>query len=188
MVKESIASFRKKVVIISQRAPSAKLTRRVLMIGPIRREHELPSTYTNLLVHIVFSTKNRELLIADSWRQRLHEYLGGTVAGLGGTSQGVGGVADHVHLLVALKPVHRLSDFVRELKKSSSNWVKAEFGAELFAWQEGYAAFSLGYSARVPVQNYIGRQEEHHRTRTFRDELIDMLKSYGVNYDERRLD
>ena len=126
--------------------------------------------------------------MADSWRARLHEYLGGTVAGLDGTPQGVGGVADHVHLLVGLKPTHCLSDFMRELKKASSIWVTEQIGVAEFAWQEGYAAFTVSASARDSVRDYIGRQEEHHRQRTFREELVEFLQKSGVAYDERYLD
>ena len=147
----------------------------------------MPSTHTKLLYHLVFSTKDREPLIAPAWRGRLHEYLGGVVAGLGGTPQGIGGAGDHVHLLVGLKPTHCLSDFMRELKKASSTWVVGTSG-QLFHWQEGYAAFTVSASAREDVQRYIARQEEHHRVKTFREELVDFLRKTGVEYDERYLD
>jgi REP element-mobilizing transposase RayT len=93
--------------------------------------------------HLVFSTKNREALIAPEWRARFHDYLGGTVRGLGGFPEGIGGVADHAHLLVGLKAIHCLSDFLRELKKASSTWMHEEIGLGGFAWQEGYAAFTV---------------------------------------------
>lgn len=148
----------------------------------------MPSTHTHLLYHLIFATKKRAPLIADSWRARLHEYLGGCITGLGGVPQGVGGVADHVHLLVGLKPTHRLSDFMRELKKSSSNWVRETLGLAEFAWQEGYAAFTLSASARVSVHDYIARQAEHHRRKTFREELVEFLQKSGVAYDARYLE
>jgi len=148
----------------------------------------MPSTYTCLHYHLVFSTKHREPLIASAWRDRLHEYLGGTIHGLGGVPLGVGGVADHVHLLVGLKPTHRLSDFVRELKKASSAWVPENAGLSSFHWQEGYAAFTVSASARDDVRDYIARQEEHHRHRSFREELVLLLEKSGLAYDERYLD
>ncbi len=148
----------------------------------------MPSTHTNLLYHLIFATHNREASIDTLWRARLHTYLGGVVNGLGGTPQGVGGVADHVHLLVGLKPTHCLSDFLRELKKSSSIWVTDEIGKKDFRWQEGYAAFTVSASARESVQRYIATQEEHHRHKTFREELIEFLEKSGVKYDERYLD
>ncbi len=148
----------------------------------------MPSTHTCLLYHIIFATKNREPVIVPEWLTRLHEYLGGAVHGLGGTPQGVGGVADHVHLLIGLKPTHCLSDFMRELKKSSSVWIADTMNTPDFRWQEGYAAFSVSASARADVQNYIAGQEEHHRVKSFREELIAFLKKSGVPYDERYLD
>jgi putative transposase len=148
----------------------------------------MPSTHTCLLYHLVFATKHREPLISAPMRTRLHEYLGGVVLGFDGMPQGIGGVADHVHLLVGLKPTHRLSDFMRELKKASSGWMNETGGVPNFHWQEGYAAFSVSASARSDVQAYIAKQEEHHRVRTFREELILMLEKHGVAFDDRYLD
>lgn len=108
--------------------------------------------------------------------------------GLGGVSQGIGGVADHVHLLLALKPTHCLSDFMRELKKASSIWVADTVGDSAFHWQEGYAAFTVSVSARASVRDYIARQEEHHRRKTFREELVEFLQKSKVEFDERYID
>ncbi len=148
----------------------------------------MPSTHTCLLYHLVFATKNREPLLSQDWRDRLHEYLGGIVRGLGGVPQGVGGVADHVHLLVGLKATHCLSDFMRDLKKDSSKWVADTAHEPGFHWQEGYAAFTVSASAKQAVRDYIARQEEHHHHKTFREELIEFLQKSGVEYDERYLD
>ena len=148
----------------------------------------MASTYLSLHYHLVFGTKNREPFIAPQWRSRLHEYLGGTIAGLGGFPQGVGGVADHAHLLVGLKATHCLADVLRELKKASSVWVQEQIGMRSFAWQEGYAAFTVSATARDAVQRYIANQEEHHRERGFREELIDMLTKAGIEYDPKYLD
>jgi putative transposase len=147
----------------------------------------MPSTYLSLHYHLVFSTKNREPAIRDAWRSRLHEYLGGTIRGLGGFPEGIGGTADHVHLLVGLKATHCLADVLRELKKASSAWVHDEIGEE-FAWQEGYAAFTVSATAREGVKKYIANQEEHHRIRSYREELIEMLSMAGVEHDTRYLD
>jgi putative transposase len=148
----------------------------------------MPSTYLSLHYHLVFGTKNREPSIAAPWRSRLHDYLGGTIAGLGGFPEGVGGVDDHVHLLIGLKATHCLADVLRELKKASSVWVHEEIGLRSFAWQEGYAAFTVSATAREAVQKYIANQEEHHRVRSFREELIDMLDKAGIEYDPKYLD
>jgi REP element-mobilizing transposase RayT len=148
----------------------------------------MPATFTSLHFHLIFSTKGREPLIAPAWMARLHEYLGGTVRGLDGFPQGIGGVVDHVHLLVGLKATHCLADFMRELKKASSLWVHEEVGVRRFAWQSGYAAFSVSATARNGVRRYIAHQEEHHRRRTFREELQELLQKAGVQFDERYLD
>jgi len=148
----------------------------------------MPSTHTSLLFHLVFATKNREPIILSEWKDRFHEYLGGAVHGLGGVPLGVGGVADHVHLLVSLKPTHCLSDFMRELKKSSTSWVRESFKQPQFQWQEGYAAFSVSASSRDSVRGYIANQEAHHRQNTFREELIAFLQKSGTDYDDRYLD
>ena len=148
----------------------------------------MASTYLSLHYHLVFGTKFREPSIGAQWRSRLHEYLGGTIAGLGGFPQGVGGVADHVHLLVGLKATHCLADVLRELKKTSSIWVHEKIGEESFAWQEGYSAFTVSATARKAVQGYIANQEEHHRTKSFREELIEMLTKAEIEYDPKYFD
>jgi hypothetical protein len=114
--------------------------------------------------------------------------MGGTIRGLGGVPDEVGGIADHAHLLVGLKATHCLADEMRELKKASSVWAHDEIGAGNFAWQEGYSAFTVSPTAREQVRGYIQRQEEHHRTKSFREELIELLEKSGVEYDPRYLD
>ena len=120
------------------------------------------------------------------WRPRIHSYLGGIIRGMNGVAEIVGGVADHVHLLVSLRPVHRIADVMRELKKESSNWAKDNFERR-FEWQEGYAAFTVSPSATNSVRNYIANQEAHHAKYTFVDELKDLLARAGIEYDEKYL-
>jgi len=148
----------------------------------------MPSTYLSLHYHLVFSTKNRERLIAADWRSRLHEYLGGTIRGLDGFPEGIGGTDDHIHMLVGLRATHCLADVLRELKKASSAWIHEQIGLAGFAWQEGYAAFTVSASARPAVRNYIANQEEHHHARSYREELIEMLQRAEIEYDSRFLD
>ena len=148
----------------------------------------MPSTYLSLHYHLVFGTKNREATISLEWRARLHDYLGGTIRGLGGFPEGIGGVADHVHLLVGLKATHCLADVMRELKKASSAWVHEGIGVPAFAWQEGYAAFTVSATSRDAVRHYIANQEEHHRVKSFREELVEMLNKAGIEYDPQYLD
>ncbi len=103
----------------------------------------MASTYLSLHYHIVFGTKNRLPSLDAKWRPRLYDYLGGIVHRLGGFSKRIGGIDDHVHLLVSLKATHNLADLMLELKKSSSVWVHDTLGEKHFAWQEGYAAFTV---------------------------------------------
>ncbi len=107
---------------------------------------------------------------------------------MGGFTEGVGGVADHVHLLFGLRATHCIADVVRDLKKGSSAWMHAEVGVRGFAWQDGYAAFSVSATSREAVRSYIANQEEHHRVKSFREEWIEMLERAEIEYDERFLD
>ena len=147
----------------------------------------MATTFTNLLYHIVFSTKNRAPIIHAGWRDRLHAYLGGIVRTMDGIPIVAGGVQDHVHLLATLKPVHCLSDVLRDLKKSTSVWVHNEIKERSFAWQEGYGAFTVSRSNLPTVRRYIERQEEHHRRRSFQEEYVELLRKHGVEFDERYL-
>jgi len=147
----------------------------------------MPSTHTSLHYHIIFATKHREPQISIEWREEFHAYLGGITNGLGAHAKRVGGIADHVHLLVSLKPTDCLSDFMRELKKSSAIWVKDSKLAH-FQWQEGYAAFTVSASAIASVERYIAHQEEHHKIKSFRDELLEFLEKSHTPYDPRYLD
>ncbi len=144
------------------------------------------STYYSLHYHWVCSTKERRPFIRNDWRSRLHEYLGGTIRGLEGVPLKIGGVEDHVHALIGLKTTHCLADFVRELKKASSTWTASQHERE-FAWQEGYSIFTVSASMRDTVSRYIERQEEHHRKKTFAEELKELLEKHGVEYDPKYL-
>ena len=148
----------------------------------------MASTYLSLHYHLVFSTRERMPMIDDALRSRLHEYLAGAVLGLKGHCRAVGGTTDHVHLLVGLGATHTLADFMRELKKASSKWVRETVPQPSFAWQEGYAAFTVSASGAEEVRTYIAHQKEHHRKRSFREELKSMLDKSGIAYDERYLD
>jgi REP element-mobilizing transposase RayT len=145
----------------------------------------MSSTHLSLHYHLVFGTKNHERLIASDWRARLHAFLGGVIRTLNGVPEAVGGVADHVHLLVGLRATHTLSDVLREIKSVSSAWVHENVGVRSFAWQEGYGALTVSASQLENVRAYIQQQEEHHRTRSFRDEYVALLHRCGVEFDER---
>ncbi len=108
--------------------------------------------------------------------------------GLDGFCQGVGGTEDHVHLLLGLRSTHRLSDFMRELKKSASTWIHQTIGEPSFAWQKGYGAFTVSPTAVPAVRRYIANQEEHHREQSYRDEFVGLLQQAGVEFDPKYLD
>ena len=145
----------------------------------------MPSTHLSLHVHIIFSTKNREPFIANEWRKRLHAFLGGAVRTAQCVPEAIGGTSDHVHLLVGMRAMHRLADIMRDIKQASSKWVHETIGLKSFGWQDGYSAFTVSASQIDQVKEYIRNQVEHHRKRTFKDEYVEFLKRYGIEYDNR---
>lgn len=145
-------------------------------------------TYTNLNYHLVFSTKDRLPIITPDAKPRLYAYIGGIVRELRGELIAIGGVEDHVHILCRLGTAVSLADALRQIKGSSTRWANDELKLDTkFAWQTGYAAFSVSQSKIPNVERYIAEQEEHHLKRGFKDELIDFLKRHGMEYDERYL-
>lgn len=147
----------------------------------------MPSTHLSLHYHVVFSTKERRAAIMPEWRDRLHAYLGGIVREMGAIPEAVGGVADHVHMLMMLKATHRLSDVLREVKGRSSVWIHETLSHPAFAWQDGYAAFSVSADRTPNVTRYIQNQMEHHHNRSFQEEYLEFLKAGAVVYNEKYL-
>ena len=147
----------------------------------------MPQSLARVLVHIVFSTKNRYPFLADkNTRYEMHKYLGGTCNELECPVLTVGGVADHVHILCALSRNLSIAKVVGDIKRGSSKWIKTK-GRMLtkFAWQNGYGVFSVGESEVERVRQYIVGQEDHHRKKIFQDEYRSFLEECGVEYDER---
>jgi len=147
----------------------------------------MPQSLANVLVHIVFSTKNRHpFLIETGIREEMHAYLGGTCNNLDCQVLTVGGVADHVHILCSLSRKISIATLIGEIKRESSKWAKAK-GRMLtkFGWQNGYGVFSVAQSDVEKVRAYIAGQEGHHRKRTFQDEFRSFLREYKLEYDER---
>jgi putative transposase len=147
----------------------------------------LPNTYTKLLVHVVFGTKNRTATIPADLREDFYSYIGGIVRGEGGSLRAIGGMPDHVHLLVRVGPRASISNLMQKLKANSSRWLSRRIRRGSFSWQSGYAAFSVSGSAAGAVMRYIANQQEHHRKRSFREEVIELLDRHGVEYDARYL-
>ena len=147
----------------------------------------MSSTHSNLYVHIVFSTRMREPWLRSEWREPVHAYLGGILKSLDTIPLSIGGVTDHVHILMRLRPTHRLSEIVRQVKRGSSSWIHDHFRRSAFAWQKGYGAFSVSHRDVSMIRRYIERQEEHHRNKTFQDEYREFLAEQEVDFDERFL-
>ena len=146
----------------------------------------MASSYTNLLYHLIFSTKDRQALITDVYQDRLYDYIGGTIRGLGGISLELNGTEDHVHVLAKLRPDRALSDVLRKLKANATGWMNDVFPeVKDFSWQRGYGAFTVSQSNVEEVRNYLRRQKEHHAMTSFRGEFIQFLKANGIEYDER---
>lgn len=136
--------------------------------------------------HLVFSTKHREPWLANDIRRRIQDYLGGIIRSERGKVIEIGGVSDHVHILFGWRTDEKLSTLVRNLKANSSRWIHETFPAlRGFAWQEGYSIFTVSQSQVGKVRSYIQKQEEHHRIKTFRNELLEFLRSHNVEFDEK---
>lgn len=143
-------------------------------------------TYSQLLLHIVYSTKARKPWITADVAERLYPYMGGIIRTEKGTLYDIGGVEDHVHLYLKWRPHGSLSDLMRTLKARSSKWVHDTFPAlREFAWQEGYSVFSVSKSQEDAVKKYVANQPEHHRKEDTKSELLRMLRLHGVEFDER---
>jgi REP element-mobilizing transposase RayT len=145
-------------------------------------------THTNLVTHIIFSTKDRLPYIRDERRDDVFTYIGGIVRNLKGTVINVNGAADHVHALIRLPAVLAVAKTAETIKTNSSRWIhEHRVLHRTFAWQAGYAAFSVSDSNVDRVSIYISNQQEHHRRITFQEELIEFLKRSKIAYDERYL-
>ncbi len=146
----------------------------------------MSQTLVKVYVHIVFSTKNRENMILPQIEKELFAYIGGTLRKSKSALIAANGTPNHVHLLVSQSKNISLSDLLRELKKSSSLWIKTKDKAfKSFQWQAGFGAFSIGQSQIETVKNYIAKQKEHHKTELFEDEYRKFLQKYEIDFDEK---
>lgn len=148
----------------------------------------MSNTYSNLLFHVVFSTKERRPFMSDMVRDRLYAYMGGIVRDCGGIMYRIGGTDDHVHLLVRWNTTDGVAALVRDVKSRSSAWIHETWPqARHFAWQTGYGAFSVSHSLKEQVVTYIDKQLAHHAHIDFKAEFVEMLKLNEIEYDERYL-
>ena len=135
--------------------------------------------------HLIWSTKNREPLIQPEIQLKLYNYIGSIIQKCNGSLLRTGGIYDHVHLLVGLSLPDKFSELICDIKSSSSAWMKQHSSQKYFAWQEGYGSFSVSYSSLEKVCQYISNQEEHHKTKTFDQEYLTLLKKHNLKIDNR---
>jgi putative transposase len=146
----------------------------------------MPQSLSSILIHLIFSTKNRERLITEAIEKELHPYMAKIFRELKSPTLTIGGTEDHVHVLFSLGRTIEVAELIEKVKTKTSKWIKTkgdEF--ENFHWQRGYGAFSIGQSQVASLKRYIARQRIHHQRVTFKDEYRKFLKSYRIDYDER---
>ena len=145
-------------------------------------------TYSNLLLHVVFGTKDRRPFIHESLRQRLYEYLAGVARNEFGRALTIGGAENHLHELLSLRTDVSTAEAMRKWKSLSSGWVHKTFPSDqTFGWQSGYGAFSVSEPMSIRVAKYISGQQEHHRRQTFEEEFVGLLERHGIRYDPKHV-
>jgi len=147
----------------------------------------MPDTFSHLLYHIVFSTKDRLPLITRDIADDLYAYIGGILRHHNSVLIEIGGMPDHAHLLVRLRAQHSVAEIVKVVKSNSSRWMNNQAQNAKFAWQSGYGAFSVSESQAWAVVRYLRSQVEHHRQRSFREEFVTILERHSVEIDQRYL-
>ncbi len=146
----------------------------------------MPGTYSQILLHAVFSTKERRAWLHTDIADRLYPYIGGVVRADKGSLYSIGGTADHIHLYFRWRTDRAVSDLMRSVKAGSSKWVHENYPKlAAFAWQEGYGVFSVSKSQEKTVKNYIAIQAEHHKQFDFKSELLRLLRAHEIEFDER---
>ncbi len=148
----------------------------------------MPHSFASLLIHVIFSTKNRASDLSPEIAGRLFPYMAGIVGERKGVPLIINGPADHVHLLVSVPTKESMADLLRVVKANSSRWIHEQFPAQKgFGWQAGYAAFTVSGSRAAEVTDYIAAQQEHHRRISFQEEFLTFLRKHGIAYDVRDL-
>jgi len=148
----------------------------------------MAGTYSQVYIQVVFAVNSRQNLISSNWKEDLNKYIAGKIKGKGHKSIIVNGTQDHVHTFIGLKPAVAISDLVRDIKNNSSKFInERRYVRGKFSWQEGYGVFSYSHSHISQVYNYILNQEKHHQKRTFKQEYLEMLKKFEIDYNEKYL-
>lgn len=145
----------------------------------------MANTYSQLYVQIVFAVKGRQNLISNKWKDELYKYITGIVTNENQKLISINGMSDHIHILIGIKPNRALSDLVRDIKANSSRFINEKRWINgKFEWQSGFGAFTYSHSHLANVINYIQNQEEHHKTKTFKEEYIGFLKAFEIDYKD----
>ncbi|HQV98389.1 MAG: IS200/IS605 family transposase [Saprospiraceae bacterium] len=148
----------------------------------------MAGTFSQIYIQVVFAVKGRECVIHTSWEEELYKYISGIVRNKGQKMLAINGMPDHLHIIIGMKPSCCLSDLVREIKKSSNDFInEKKFSKYKFSWQEGYGAFSYSHSALDNVIQYVNNQKEHHRKISFKDEYKEFLEKFEVEFREEYL-
>ncbi len=148
----------------------------------------MSGTYSQIYIQYVFAVKGKQNLLQKPWREDVFKYISGIIKSKGQKSIIVNGVEDHVHMFVGLKPSMNISDLVRDIKNNSSKFINEQkYLPVKFAWQEGYGVFSYSHSHIDNVYKYIANQEEHHKKKSFKEEYLDFLEKFQVEYNEKYL-
>jgi len=148
----------------------------------------MPGTYSQIYIQIVFAVKGRDSLILSEWEENLYRYITGIVQNKEQKMLAINGMPDHIHFFIGMRPTCSLSDLIREVKKSSNDYIKEnKFTKFMFNWQEGYGAFSYSHSQLDNVIAYIMNQKEHHKKKTFKEEYIGFLQKFNIAFDEKYL-
>jgi len=160
--------------------------KRKVPLGRLKGGFEMANSYISLYVHGIFSTKGRQVMITPDLQIRLWAYMGGIARENRMKALAIGGTEDHVHVLLSIPATLAVAKVIQLVKGGSSKWIHDNFAnMRQFAWQEGYGAFSINVSLVETTIQYIARQAEHHKKRTFQEEYIEFLNCHGINYDER---
>ncbi|WP_310378911.1 IS200/IS605 family transposase [Flavobacterium sp.] len=146
----------------------------------------MANTYTEIHIQFVFAVKRRDGLIHSSFKNELYQYITGIIKNHNHKLLAINGMSDHIHIFIGMRPTQSISDLLQDIKGNSSKWInEKKFLKVKFEWQEGYGAFSYSKSQVNSVINYIKNQEQHHTAKSFREEYLEFLKLYEVEYDER---
>ena len=148
----------------------------------------MPGTFSQIYIQIVFAVRNRESLIRSSWEQELYRYITCIIQNKGQKMLQINGMPDHIHFLMGMKPSCCLSDLIREVKKSSTDFIRENnYIRSKFQWQDGYGAFSYSHSSLDGVIRYIQFQKEHHRNISFKEEYTSLLNSFNIEFKDEYL-